>query len=50
MIALLQQQNGTDLNKAQQYAAAGDMEAAKKALSSLLSDPQIQNLLKQFGG
>ena len=27
-----------------------DLDAAKSALSSMLSDPQVQALLKQFGG
>ena len=50
LIAMLQSRSGTDLNKAQAYAAAGNMEQAKAELSSLLSDPNIQKLLQQFGG
>lgn len=50
LISILQKQNSADLTKAQQLANGGDMDAARKALSSLLSDPKIQNLLKQFGG
>lgn len=49
LLAILQKQNRDELNIAQQSAASGDMDAAKKALSSLLTDPQIQKLLKQFG-
>lgn len=50
LIALLQKSGNTDLSKAQAHAAAGNMDQAKEALSSLLKDPQIQALLKQFGG
>ena len=50
LISMLQKQSGADLSRAQQLAAAGDMDEAKKTLSSLLSDPAIQNLLKQYGG
>lgn len=50
LIAMLQKKGGADLSKAQEHAAAGDMTQAKDALSSLLSDPQIKALLKQFGG
>lgn len=50
LIAMLQSRGGTDLSKAQARAAAGDMEQAKKELSSLLADPKIQELLRQFGG
>lgn len=50
LIELLRKQNQTDLAKAQAYAAAGDWEQAKIALGSLLTDPQVQKLMKQFGG
>ncbi len=50
LIRLMQQKGGNDLSKAQTLAATGDMEKAKDALSSLLTDPQIQALLKQMGG
>ena len=50
LIAMLQSRSGADLSKAQAYAAAGNMEQAKAELSSLLSDPNIQKLLQQFGG
>lgn len=50
LIAMLQKRGGTDLTKAQEYAAAGNMEQAKDALSTLISDPQVKALLKQFGG
>lgn len=50
LIALLQRKGGTDVQKAKSLAEAGNMEDAAKALSSLLSDPAIQELLKNFGG
>ena len=50
LIELLQSKSGADLSKAQSFAAAGNMEQAKAELSSLLSDPKIQALLRQFGG
>ncbi len=50
LIELLQRKSGADLTKAQAHAAAGDMEQAKTELSSLLSDPKIKALLRQFGG
>ena len=50
LLRILQQKNGLDLSKAQSLASSGDMEGAKKALSSLLGDPQIQKLMKEFGG
>ena len=50
LIALLQSRSGADFSKAQAYAAAGDMDQAKAELSSLLTDPKIKELLRQFGG
>ncbi len=50
LIRLLQQKNNPDFSKAAQAAASGNTADAKQALSSLLSDPQIRSLLKQFGG
>lgn len=50
LIRMLQQKRGVDLKKAQEYAAAGNMEGAKSELSSLLNDPNITAILKQFGG
>jgi len=50
ILTLIQQKGGIELTKAQELAAAGDMAKAKDALSSLLTDPQIQSLLKQLGG
>lgn len=50
LIAMLQQQNNADLQKAMSSAASGDYTQAKNALSSLLSDPKAVELLKQLGG
>ena len=49
LLALLQSKGGADLSKAQAHAASGNMDEAKAELSSLLADPQITQLLKQFG-
>lgn len=50
LIRILQQNNTIDLNRAAQLAASGNTAQAKDSLASLLSDPKIQDLLKQFGG
>ena len=50
LIALMQHKGGMELSNAQSYAASGNMEKAKESLSALLSDPQIQALIKRFGG
>lgn len=50
LIALLQQQGGTDFQQAVQKAAEGDPSQAKQALSSLLASGEAQALLKQLKG
>lgn len=50
LIALLQSKGGADLSKAQAHAANGNLEQAKAELATLLEDPKIKTLLKQFGG
>jgi hypothetical protein len=50
LIALMQQKGGEDLQKAMKLAATGDHMQAKKAMESVLSDPQAQKLLKELGG
>ena len=50
LIALMQQKGGEDLQKAMKLAATGDYMQAKKAMESVLSDPQAQKLLKELGG
>lgn len=43
--------NGTDsLQSAVIQASAGDMEGAKTALSPILADPRVKDLLEQLGG
>lgn len=48
LMALLQQQGGDRLNEAMTQAAAGDYAQAKNALSSVLSTPEAQALLRQL--
>ena len=50
LIELMQSKSGVDISKVQAHAAAGNMEQVKSELSSLLTDPKIKELLKQFGG
>lgn len=50
LINILQQSSGDDLDRAARLAASGNTAQAKDTLSSLLKDPDIQKLLKQFGG
>lgn len=50
LIRMLQQKSKADFAKAQEYAAAGNMEGAKAELSALLNDPKVIAILKQFGG
>lgn len=48
LLAMLQNAKGGALENAFAQASAGNMEAAKNALSPLLSTPQAQTLLKQM--
>ena len=48
LIAMLE--NSSEISKAQKLAESGNMEAAKKVLSSLLADPGVKEMLKKFGG
>ena len=50
LIRMLQQKDAAQLSRAAEQAVAGNTEQAKQTISSLLSDPQIQALLRQFGG
>ncbi len=50
LMQMLQRNNTADLNKAVQLASSGNTAQARDALSSLMADPKIQALLKQFGG
>lgn len=49
LLALMQQKGGNELQKAMGLAASGDYSQAKQLMESVLSDPQAQNLLKEFG-
>lgn len=48
LIALLQQSGGDALQTAVEKVSAGDYTQAKKAMSSLLSSPEAQKLLKKL--
>ena len=49
LLRILQQSNDSELSKARSLASSGDMDGARLALTSLLKDPQIQKLMKEFG-
>lgn len=50
LLAIIQNKGDSDLQKAKSLAESGNMAEAAKAMSSLLADPEVQKLLKQFGG
>lgn len=49
LIAMLQQADHSQIQKAMSQASAGDFNDAQKTLSSILSSPEAQKLLKQMG-
>lgn len=49
LIALMQKKGGNEFERAMQQAASGDYAGAKRAVESLLTDPQAQRLLKEMG-
>ena len=49
LLAMLRQSDTGQIQQALDQANAGDLKSAKKALSSLLADPQIQKMLGQLG-
>ena len=49
LLGLMQQKGGKERQKAMGLAASGDYSQAKQLMESVLSDPQAQNLLKEFG-
>lgn len=49
LLSLLQRQGGDDFRAAMDSAAAGNYDQVKRSLSSLLSTPEAQELLKQLG-
>lgn len=50
LIQMLQGSSDPQLQKAMASAASGDYNAAKQALSAILSNPDAQKLLQQMGG
>ena len=50
LMALLQQQPKETLNAAADQATAGNLEAAKATLGSLLSSKEMQTLMRQLRG
>lgn len=48
LIALLQNQDSRQLQKAMQQASFGDYEQMKKTLSAFMASPEAQSLLKQL--
>jgi len=48
LLTILQARNGSDLEKIAESATSGNLEEAKQKISSLLSDKQTQELLKQL--
>ncbi len=50
LLALLQQQNGAQVQHIAKQAAAGNYENAMQSLKPMLESPQVQALLRQLGG
>ena len=50
LMALLQQQDNTALQKAMTEASAGNYQAAGAILQSLLSSQEAKSLMRQLGG
>lgn len=48
LLALLQQNGGSELQSAVSQASAGNYDQARQTLSALLSNPEAQKLLKQL--
>lgn len=49
LLMLMQQKGGNELQTAMGLAASGDFSQAKQVMETVLSDPQAQRLLKEFG-
>lgn len=49
LIALMQQQGGSEFQQAMSSAAGGDYTQAKRAIEAMMADPQAQQLLKELG-
>lgn len=50
LMQFLKANGGTAAQEAAAQAAAGDLSGAKSTLSPLLSNPELQALLRQLGG
>ena len=50
LIAMLQQKDNGQLQKAVSQAKSGDYAQASQTISDLLSSPEAQKLLKELGG
>ena len=50
LFTALQSQDSSALNRAMNLAASGDMKAAGAALSPLLSDPKVREIVGKLGG
>ena len=50
LLAILKESDSTMMQQAMEDASAGNYENMQKTLSSLLSSPQVQALLKELGG
>ena len=50
LLTLLKRENGAALQQAMEQAAAGDYAQVQKTMSSLLTSPEAQALLRQLGG
>ena len=49
LLALLQQQNGPQLQNVIASASAGDYQKARTGLAALLDSPEAKAILQQFG-
>lgn len=50
LFAHLRAKNSDALNDAMAQASAGNVEGVKAAMSELMADPKVQQLLRQLGG
>lgn len=50
LLSLLRQSDPQALQRAMQYAAAGDLAKAKSTLDSLMASEEAKKLAKQLGG
>ena len=50
LYSALQQSHGAQLRSAMEQASAGNYTEVKKALSELLNDPNIRDMMQKIGG